>query len=152
MMKIRRRFLVWAASAFFALAMTGGCTVVREIPSNLRVQKENEEQILGRELLSAFIANRPDAFLALLPEEMRERFDKKDFERSRSALIEAIGEPVSFRYVTRLELTAFEPHLWAVRFRRVNPASKKEFYSEALFRVITGRIDGRPQIVNFKFL
>jgi hypothetical protein len=63
-----------------------------------------------------------------------------------------MGEPISFRYVTSLELTALRPHIWKIRFQRTDPRNEKKFTSEALFRIITGTIDGKPVLIGFQFI
>ncbi|MBR2904302.1 MAG: hypothetical protein IKC08_00245 [Lentisphaeria bacterium] len=120
----------------------------KELKKQLQVVNE---YILGRELLSAFLKDDGKKFVALLPARLRQEFDYKKFEATRKAVIASMGEPVSFRYVTALEMTAVTPHIWAVRFSRISRDEKEEYTSEMLFRVITGHLDGKPYIIGFNF-
>ena len=105
-----------------------------------------------RKLVIAFMKNDAKSFLAHVPEEAREKFNEKQFAASRKAIIESMGKPISFRYVTSLEMTAFTPHIWKIRFQRTDPRNGKKFTSEALFRIITGKINGEPVLIGFQFL
>ena len=58
---------------------------------------------------------------------------------------------MSFRYLTTLEMTVLRPNIWAVRFKRVNPQSGKEFHQEVLFRVVTAFADGKAHVISFNF-
>ena len=69
--------------------------------------------------------------------EVQEQFTVEKFRETRERIVRELGEPVSFRYLTTLEMTALKPNIWAVRFKRVNPVSKKEFYQEVLFSIVT---------------
>ena len=109
------------------------------------------EYYLSRKLVSAFLKDDAKGFVALLPAKLRQEFDHKKFEVTRKAVVNAMGEPVSFRYVTALEMTAVTPHIWAVRFSRISRDEKEEYTSEMLFRVITGHLDGKPYIIGFNF-
>ena len=139
-----------------ALALAGtmsACTVIRELPPEERAgMPQNEESELCRALLTAFLDNDAETFLARLPEETRRNFTKQHFQTTRGSVVESMGEPISFQYVTDLELTAFTPHIWKIRFQRTDARTQEVFTSEALFRIITGRVDGKPVVIAFQFL
>lgn len=105
----------------------------------------------GRKLLKAFIENDAKSFVKLLPAQMQKEFDNKKFTLTRKAVTDSMGEPVSYRYVTALEMSAVTPHIWAIRFSRISRDGKEEYTSEMLFRVITGTLDGKPYIIGFNF-
>lgn len=120
------------------------------------ISGENEKKILSgyrysKELLKAFVKNDAGKFVALLPARLQKEFDHKKFEVTRKAVTDSMGEPVSFRYVTALEMTSVTPHIWAIRFSRISRDEKEEYFSEMLFRVITGTLDGKPYIIGFNF-
>ena len=96
--------------------------------------------------------NDAKTFLGAMPEEARKKFNEKQFAASRKSILESMGEPISFCYVTSLEMTAFTPHVWKIRFQRTDPRNDKKFTSEALFRIITGKIDGKPVLIGFQFI
>lgn len=117
-------------------------------PGEVRLEEEFRH---GRKLLKAFLANDGKAFVNLLPARLQKEFDRQKFDLTRKAVTESMGEPVSFRYVTALEMVSVTPHIWAVRFKRVSRDGKEEYFSEMLFRVITGTLDGKPHIIGFNF-
>ena len=129
-----------------------GCTVVRELPATDVPAAAEADRKLGGELLKHFLAGDADKVCALLPDDLREKLEPAKVRESRKSVLETMGTPVSYRYVTAQELPNFTMNLWAVRFRRVNDKTGKEFHSEALFRVITGTVDDKPVIVTFNFL
>ncbi|MBP5182739.1 MAG: hypothetical protein J6331_06910, partial [Lentisphaeria bacterium] len=117
-------------------------------PGEARLEEEFKH---GRKLLKAFLADDGKAFVNLLPARLQKEFDGKKFSLTRKAVTDSMGEPVSFRYVTALEMVSVTPHIWAVRFKRVSRDGKEEYFSEMLFRVITGTLDGKPHILGFNF-
>ena len=135
-------------------AVLSGCaTGVRELPAETRkTEPQSADYLFSRKLVIAFMKNDAKTFLGAMPEEARKKFNEKQFAASRKSILESMGEPISFRYVTSLELTAFTPHVWKIRFQRTDPRNGKKFTSEALFRVITGTIDGKPVLIGFQFI
>ncbi len=146
-----KRKLFAASLAAAVSAGFCGCTTIRELPRAERAAEETPEQALCRELLMAFLKNDGKKFCGLLPEDSRKNFTVEIFEKTRKSIVESQGEPVSFQYVTSLEMTALTPHVWKIRFQRENKDGEK-FTSEVLFRIITGKIDGRPVITSFQFI
>lgn len=135
-------------------AMANGCiTGVRELPAEIRkTEPQGADYEFCRKLVVAFMKNDAKTFLGAMPEEARKKFNEKQFAASRKSIIESMGEPISFRYVTSLEMTAFTPHVWKIRFQRTDPRNGKKFTSETLFRIITGKIDGKPVLIGFQFI
>ena len=146
-------------SALAAVLLAGAvsaCTTIRELPpvsSDAELSKEAaEEREYSRKLLEAFLKNDASGFISMLSPEMKEEFGKDKFELSRKVITETLGEPVSFSYVTALEHVAITPYIWKVRFVLKNKQDK-EFYSEALFRVLAGHdTKGDVIVVGFNFL
>ena len=147
--------LLTLAAALVALSTTA-CTTIRELPpqpADLELSSEAaEERDYSRKLLEAFLKNDASGFIALLSPEMKEEFGKDKFELSRKVITETLGEPVSFSFVTALEHVAITPYIWKVRFVLKNKQDK-EYYSEALFRVLAGHdTKGEVIIVGLNFL
>ena len=151
-MKIRKVFLLILNC--LALLFLSACASIRELP----VEKSNPQggrtadYQLCRELLTAFLKNDGKKFVELLPETLRSSFTEDNFKATRKAVLASAGEPVSFQYVTQLELMTFTPHIWKVRFKRTDLRTGKEYSSELLFRVIVGWVDRKPVITSFQFL
>ena len=138
------------AMAAVMTTLFSGCVVVREYApekSETTVELPAHEQELARKLLQAFIKNDAEAFVALLPEETRKNFDAKKFADSRKAIVDSVGEPVAYSYVTTLELNVLHPQIWKVRFRRQNVNKTKEYTSEVIFKVITGSINRNEAVI-----
>ena len=147
-----RRFAVLFA-AFLSLSLLSACTVIREapVPETSRAETETEEYRICRDLLICFIKNDASGFVKKLAPENAKIFNEETFRKTRQETIAALGEPVSFRYLTTLEFISLKPHVWAIRFRRTDRTGKEEFFSEALFRVLTGRTkEGKVLVLSFQ--
>jgi len=148
------RFSILAA--VLLAASVSACTTIRELPAaspdaELSVESAKERDY-SRKLLEAFLKDDASGFLALLSPEMKEEFGKDKFVLSRKVITEELGQPVSFSYVTALEHVAITPYIWKVRFVRKNKEDK-EYYTEALFRVLAGHDkEGNVIVVGFNFL
>ena len=140
-------------TAVILLGLLNACTVIREapVPDAARAETESEEYRLSRDLLICFIKNDASGFIRKLAPENAKLFHEDQFRKTRKETVETLGEPVSFRYLTRLEFVSLKPFVWAVRFRRKDMTGREEFYSEALFRVLTGRTgEGKVLVLGFQ--
>ena len=131
-----------------------GCTTVKEMPAEKISQECNTPELkLCRELLIAFGKNDASGFVGRLTPENQKSFNKAEFKAARDNMLKTVGEPVSFRYLTTLEFVKLQPHVWVVRFKRKDLTKKNEFFSEALFRIVTGRDkNGQIYVLGFNFL
>ena len=148
-----RKSLPFAVPLFAALL--AGCTVVRELPAQEETAevRQSPEYKLAQKMLTAFIRGDGDTFVANMDPNGRSQLTPAQFQKFRSEIIEARGEPISFRYLTTLEMPIdFKPHIWAVRMKKTNGQSGKEFHQEILFRVVTARADGRVYVISVNFL
>ena len=103
--------------AIALLSGVTGCTVVREYPAEEKAAENKQlEHELARKLLHAFVTNDSAKFVSLLPEEMSKKFDRAAFKKYREQLVKSVGEPISFTYLTTLELQSLSPQIWKVRF------------------------------------
>lgn len=141
------------AGVISALFLFCGCTVIREYAPAEEIKATEQEYELARQLLQAFIKNDAEGFVALLPEESRTKFTAESFATTRNSILESIGEPVAYTYVTTLKLETLNPQIWKVTFRRNNINKTKEFTSEVLFKVVTGMVDEKTAVITgFHFL
>ena len=143
-------------AAVLLAASVSACTTIRELPPDPADAELNEAQAEerddSRKLREAFLKDDASKFISLLSPEMKEEFGKDKFALSRKVITETLGEPVSFSYVTALEHVAITPYIWKVRFVLKNKEGK-EYYSEALFRVLAGHdTKGDVIVVGFNFL
>ena len=148
------RFSVVSAAAVLLLVLSNGCTVIWEhTPQKEAVKADRKEYELARKLLAAFIKDDASTFVSLLPEETRSKFNKEAFKRTRKSVIDSVGEPIAFTYLTTLKLGTLHPQVWKVEFRRYNVNRSQEYTSEVLFKVITGITNtGEAVITGFHFL
>ena len=151
-MTVYRLFL--PVLAVISVVIFSGCTVIREsAPEKSAVTVAPQEYELARQLLQAFVKNDAETFVALLPEETRAKFTAENFANTRRSVIESIGEPVAYSYLTTLELPALHPQIWKVKFRRKNINQTREYTSEVLFKVVTGMDNNKKAVITgFFFL
>lgn len=135
-----------------ALTTLTGCRSVPEIHELPQAKafsgRMTAEMKLCREMVVAFVRNDAETFNRQFTTSLK-HFDKNTFERTRKEVINTLGEPVSFQYLTTLEFPAFKPHFWKIRFRRTD-RNGKEIFSESLLRIVTG-ISPEMQIVVLAF-
>ncbi|MBR2345286.1 MAG: hypothetical protein IKA71_05820 [Lentisphaeria bacterium] len=145
-------------SCFLALTgifimFTCGCVIIKEYPAPQEISVNPAEHELAKKLLQAFIKNDAKGFIALLPEETQSKFTVKNFATTRKAVIESVGEPAGYAYVTTLKLDKLNPQIWKVTFKRNNVNNTREYTSEVLFKVVTGmENDKKAVILSFHFL
>lgn len=151
---MKKNFFLMSIIAVAAVLCSAGCVIIKEYPpakENFTVNQYEYE--LARELITAFVKDDAEKFVSLLPEETRKEFTVESFKNTRKSVIESVGEPISFSYLTALEFTSLTPQVWKVRFRRYNVNRTKEFTSEVLFKVITGRASEKEAVITaFHFL
>ncbi len=123
-----------------------GCTIISELPEE--TEPTTVEYQKARELLLAFILNQPEKFNSLLPEEKLKNFN---FIVYRYQIVDSLGEPTGFRYLTTIDMPVFTPYVWKISFERRNKEGEK-IKGEALFRVIVGKVQDEILIVGFQFL
>ena len=152
MKKNMLRNIAASALPLLAAALFAGCTTISELPpEEVKKQGDTPEFVLGREMLIAFLRGDARGFVSHLSPEVQKQFTAEKFNTTRAGIVKNLGEPVSFRFLTTLEMTALKPNVWAVRFKRVNPVSKKVFYQEVLFSIVTAEVDGKANVISFNF-
>ena len=141
-----------------AMTFVCGCATVNELPPEKRAgEPAAPEYKLARKVLVHFMNNDAKSFTESLTPENRKEFDVKKFNETREQMLHSLGTPVSFTFLTELEFVTFKLYVWKVKFQRKGKdpetGEEKDFYSEALFRVITGRpARGEVMIMGFNFL
>ena len=152
-----------AAFLFFLLTVavlcfTSGCAAVSELaPEKRQGEPATTEFKVSRELLVSFMNKDFEGVCRKLTPENQQKFDVKKAEEAYAEISKSLGTPVSFSYLTELEFVTFKIYVWKVKFRRTGKdnetGKEKDFFSEALFRVITGRpARGQVMIMGFNFL
>lgn len=145
-------FFIFPVAAVFL----SGCATVRELPAEQRKgEPVTEEYKLSRDLLVCFMNDDAKGFNSRLAPENRKEFDEKKFLKTKQDMLKTLGTPVSFSYLTELEFVTFKIHVWKIRFRRTGvdrDKKEQEYFSEAMFRVITGRTRNQIWVMGFNFL
>ncbi len=155
-MMLKRVFLFLLSVG--SIAILTGCATVKELaPEERKGEPQTTEYKISRDLLVSFINKDYAAVCKQLSPENKKKFDAKKVEEVHAEISKSLGTPVSFTYLTELEFVTFKLYVWKVKFQRQgkDPESgeEKDFYSEALFRVITGRpARGEVMIMGFNFL
>lgn len=127
-------------------------------PSASQASKTEEKtaepavQKVGESLILAFMKDKPSLFLSQLPEDARKEFTEKDFELTRKSMLEKLGEPVSYEFITNLEHPIATVSIWRIRFERLSSDKTRKIHQETLFRAISGKIDGQDVLLKFDFL
>lgn len=143
-------FLPLCLAAILACA---GCSSLGDAEqSAAETSAPAEEQKAGESLILAFMKNKPSLFLSQLPAEARKDYTEKDFEITRKSMLEKLGEPVSYSFITNLEHPIATVSVWRIRFERWNSDKSKKIHQETLFRAISGKIDGKDVLLSFNFL
>ena len=62
------------------------------------------------------------------------------------------GEMQSFSYLTELKTPLVQNRIWTVRFERKADQGKETVEQDLLFRLVTGEVDGKLQVLGMGFL
>lgn len=154
---IRERKKMRLIIALFTILFITGCqTVVKELPATVVAQEATtQSHKICRNLLVALMENNADKFTSYLSPDARENFNAEEFKRSLESVTKTLGTPISFTYLTTLDFPILVPHIWKIRFcKKLKKDDKiQNVYSEALFRIITGRsTDNSIFVIGFNFL
>ncbi len=141
-----------AAGTFFVV----GCTSVEGEGAAGQAPDEsapaNQPQIeLCKQMLETFRSNAADAFVQLLPENLRATFGKNEFIGARKSLTDTLGEMSGYRLLTELKHPLVKVYIWQVGFARKS-GDGKEIEQEILLKAIISDVDGKPQIISFVFI
>jgi len=147
---IMRYIFLLLTGALSILFFTNGCASVSQ---NEVAEKsiQSTPDVSGEKLVTAFGRDNDKTFLELLPAELQKKFDTEQFKRFHQQLAAELGKSVSYRYLGNVEHPLLQIEIWNIRFQRTD-AQGKLVYLEAPFRVISGSVDGRNQIISFNFL
>lgn len=107
---------------------------------------------LAEKLCRAFVRDDASGFLALLPENLRKEFHEEAFRKARQKLVSALGEASGWEYAATLRHPLLQVQLWKIAFCKNASDGTGTIVQEALFQVMIGEIDGKPQVVSFGFL
>jgi len=155
-MKFQIRVL-FTLALLLALTTTGCALWSGETKPVEQTQAEKEQisfhqasQANGEKLITAFINDNAGEFTTLLPSDLQKQFGAAEFTAARKSILETLGKPVSAQYALKLDHPVLDVSIWVVNFERTN-TDKQTVTQQSLFRVISGKLDGKSQIVSFNF-
>ncbi len=145
-----RYIFLLLTGALSILFFTNGCASVSQ---NEVAEKsiQSTPDVSGEKLVTAFVRDNDKTFLELLPAELQKKFNTEHFKSFRQQLVAKLGNPVSYRYLGNVKHPLLQIEIWNVEFQRTDEQGKIVSL-EAPFRVISGSVDGRNQIISFNFL
>lgn len=148
---MKQGVLTAVAGGLLVLLATAGCRTTAEAVAKTEFGTEWRDEIrLGDALLGTMQRGDYPAFAALLPDAMRRELTEKDFDTSLEALHRQFGEIRSFRCLTPLRTPLVGNLLWAVACERKG-SDGKPVEQEILYRQLTGRVDGKVELISFTF-
>lgn len=137
-----------------AVILISGCrtTVNRtDCAENRPRDAGNELEIrkIGDRILNAIEKEDYREFSSAAGKEMD--LSEEDFLASERNIRKQFGKMTGYTYLTDLELPLLSGMVWKVRFEREGE-NRKTIRQELLFRLITGKINGKSQVVGMSFL
>ena len=150
-MKMKYILGLFCASAL--LFSGSGCATVaqKNAPKDSAKRTKKQPPQVGTDLLQAFVKDDAEGFLKLLPEVVREEFGVAGFRKTRESMLTQLGKPVYYEYVLDLKHPTFTVSVWRIRCERISSDDSKMIWQDALFRVVTGKVDGKETLLSFNF-
>lgn len=142
------------------ILLTTGCASRRVHETTRTPSRKNADQNapeialpkkVGGDLLHAFLNDDADKFLGMLPEAVAEEFGKNGFKQTRDAMLKDLGTPISYTYVCNLEHPTFDVSIWKILLERKSSDGTKTIRQEAMFRAVSGKLDGVERLLSFNF-
>ena len=130
------------------LCLIAGCATFNDAPA-VKTELEKEQE-LGEIMLEAFRKRDLKSFTQFIPAGGSEQYGKEEFAKEQQEVASRLGEIVSYRFLTQLEMEPLHQLVWAVRFRSHN-LKCEPVYREALFVIVVGKIDESRKVFLFGF-
>ena len=138
--------------AVVGMFLSACITLVREMPSDSVEKGKDAPYALAVKVLESVLKNDPSGLYELLTPELRSQFDRKEFENSLETVKKSVGEPETYQFLTKLEMTTLQPYVWKIRCKHKNVMTGEEHYNEVMFRVIIGITEKGPIVLAYNFL
>ncbi|MBO7327736.1 MAG: hypothetical protein J6W00_03070 [Lentisphaeria bacterium] len=137
--------------ALFVFAFIfGGCVSVDNNDISPDEQMLAKEQKMGEEMIEAFRKRDLAAFIQYIPAGGRQMYGKNEFQKEQQEIAARMGEIVSYRFLTKLEMEPAHQLVWAVRFKSYS-LKGEPIYREALFTIVVGEVDDSRKVFLFGF-
>ncbi len=134
-----------------SLLLFAGCATVVSEEAQSELQKEMaKEQKMGEDMLESFQKKDFAGYTRYIPAGGRQVYSKADFDKEQRELLSRMGEIVSYRFLTRLEMEPVHQLVWAVRFKSYN-LKGEPIFREALYCIVVGEVDESKRVFLFGF-
>ena len=133
----------------FALVFSG-CASVNDDNSMSDEKILAKEQKMGEAMIEAFRKRDLAAFTQYIPAGGRQMYGKNEFQKEQQEIAARMGEIVSYRFLTKLEMEPAHQLGWAVRFKSYS-LKGEPIYREALFTIVVGEVDDSRKVFLFGF-
>lgn len=137
------------AAVVFAF-LFAGCATVDPAEMSGDEQLFQKEQKMGETMIEAFRKRDLEAFIQYIPAGGRQIYGKDEFLKEQREIAARMGEIVSYRFLTRLEMEPAHQLVWAVRFKSYS-LKGEPIYREALFTIVVGEVDESRKVFLFGF-
>ncbi len=150
--KLKKTCVIVPAAAFCLFAsgcagISGGEGRANSVSS---ASPDAAEIAAGDNLLQGIKCSDYKLFLRNAPEGTVHLMDEKKFKDACGSLAGQFGKMEEYSFLTSLETPLVKNLLWKVTFVRKTP-DKGVIRQQILFRLITGTLDGRTEVISFGF-
>lgn len=113
--------------------------------------KPDAERETGKRLLTAFSAGDYKSFAKGLPPDVASKFNAAEFDRTRNELLTTVGKVEGFEFLTELRTPVIRTFVWKVVLERKSEKGEP-IRQDLLFRVLVGKLEGKPYVISFGFI
>lgn len=146
-----------AFPALFAVLMLFGLAACSSFGQNeadaatVENAKADAERETGKRLLTAFSAGDYKSFAKELPPDVASKFNAAEFDRTRNELLTTVGKVEGFEFLTELRTPVIRTFVWKVVLERKSEKGEP-IRQDLLFRVLVGKLEGKPYVISFGFI
>lgn len=142
------KHLLFAVLALFMLILCGCRSTSTESAPAAEVDSEYSAEIkLGDTVLKAIRDNDYKLFRKQIAADQVKDFSEADFNTSYKNMLKQFGEIKSVKFVTELRTPAVTNLVWMISFERKG-SDGESIEQDMLFRLVTGKVDGRTRILS----
>ena len=146
-----KSYLAILPAALLLLAAAGCASAKPGEPAEPVCAVRAADVQLGDNLLEALRTHDYDTFAKLWGNQDK-KMTPEEFKTSYETIEKQFGEMQSFSYLTELKTPLVQNRIWTVRFERKADQGKETVEQDLLFRLVTGEVDGKLQVLGMGFL
>jgi len=111
------------------------------------------EMAIGDTILRAISENSYKLFRSQIAADQLKDFSENDFRTSQENMHKQFGKITAVKFLTALRTPAVTNLVWRISFERPGAGDdKKIIVQDMLFRLVTGKVDGRSKILSMGFI